>query len=234
MISVVCPFYNEKENLPILYRRLQKVLSEVPDETELIFVNDGSTDDGEQALKALTASDKRVRLLEMKKRYGMTTALYAGLQKAQGEWILTLDADLQNPPEEIPKLLAFYREFDMVTGIREKREDDWLRKISSKIANGIRRMVLGDHISDIGCSLRIFRKELLKCFYPFQGMHRFFPAVVEKDGFRIKQVLVKHGPRQHGLSKFGVSNRAWKGIKDLFAVKWIRSHKIEYQIKDNS
>ena len=229
MISVICPFYNEKENLNELHSRLLKVVFSLQDSWEIIFVNDGSSDGGEEYLKSLFTGHKAVRVIDLDKNYGLTTALHAGFQDSKGEILATLDADLQNPPEEIPRLLTLLEDQDMVTGIRAHRQDAWVTRLSSRIANPIRRIVLGDSIQDIGCSLRVFRRPALGAFYPFRGMHRFFPALAEAHGFKIQQVPVEHHPRRHGRSKYGLANRILGPLWDLCAVRWLLNRRIQYK-----
>ncbi len=231
MISIVCPFYNEKENLKELCERILKIANQFQEPWELILVNDGSTDGGAEMLQPFLSSN--VRILSLDNRYGLTTALYAGLQASKGDILATLDADLQNPPEEIPKLLGLLKDVDMVTGVRKKREDGPIKRISSKIANHIRRSVLGDTMLDVGCSLRVFKREVLRAFYPYHGMHRFFAPTAEAEGFKVKQVPVEHHLRLHGKSKYGLMNRLLGPLYDLFSVRWMLKRKIRYQIRSS-
>lgn len=229
MISIVCPFYNEKENVVEMHDRLLKMASGLKDTWEIVFVNDGSKDGGAELLES-TIKNSSIRLIHLNGNFGLTTALYAGLMSARGEVMATLDADLQNPPEEIPRLLDLMPGYDMVTGIRRKRMDDWLRRISSKIANGIRRSVMKEDIQDIGCSLRVFRRSVLESFLPYKGMHRFFPGIAQIKGFKITQVLVDHEPRLRGTAKYGLGNRIFSALWDLIAIRWMLNKKIEYKI----
>ena len=215
MVSIVCPFYNEKENLRSLYLELKKAMGRLSEPWEILFVDDGSNDGGGEELKPLLHPEEPIRLIELDRHGGQSAALYAGFQAARGEVVATLDADLQNPPEEIPRLVDLIRDCDIVAGIRQKRQDGWLKKASSRAANRIRQRVLGDHIQDIGCTLRVCRREALKVFYPIRGMHRFYLAVAEAEGFRIKQVPVEHRPRTRGRSKYGFFDRFLAGIRDL-------------------
>lgn len=231
MISVICPFYNERGNLGDLFLRLKHVLDGVGEAWEMIFVDDGSTDGGPEFLRSLAARDSRVQVLELDQNHGLSTALYAGFQQANGNIFVTLDADLQNPPEEIPKLLDALKGYDVVTGIRTKRHDSFLRKVSSEIANAVRRTVTGDHLLDVGCSLRAFRREVAKVFYPYDGMHRFFMTAAEAQGFKIRQMPVDHASRRAGKSKYGIRNRLFKALGDLYAFKWIIRRKIQYKIR---
>lgn len=236
MISIVCPFYNEKDNLKLLLERLLATARTFSEDWEIVLVDDASTDGGHDVIEPFRASEKRLQLLRLSYNTGLTTALYAGLQAARGDIIATLDSDLQNPPEEIPKLIWILRsgETDMVTGIREKRGDTWFKKLISKIANHIRRQVLRDSIQDTGCSLRVFRREVLKAFYPYKGMHRFFAPVAEALGYKIKQVPVRHERRYLGKSKYGLWNRLLGPLWDLMAIRWLLTHNIRYEIRSPS
>ena len=231
MISIVCPFYDEEENLPELLSRLLKMTEKIQQSWEIILVDDGSRDNGPEELKKLIAGNTAIRLIQFEQNRGMTSALYAGLQAAKGEIIATLDADLQNPPEEIPRLLYMMEDYDMITGYRAERNDSQVKKITSKIANNIRRLVIGDRIKDVGCSLRIFKKNVLENFYPYKGMHRFFPAIADRTGFKIKQVPVEHAFRKGGKAKYHLFNRLLGPLWDLIAVSWLLKNKIHYKIK---
>ena len=229
VISIICPFYNEKENLGELAHRLQKVVRDFKEPWEIIFVDDGSSDGGGDYLQTLIPSDELIRLLRLDGNHGLSTAIFAGLQAAKGDILATLDSDLQNPPEEIPKLLSLMKDADIVTGVRKYRQDSWVKKVSSKIANRIRRSVTRDHLEDVGCSLRVFRREVVPAFYPFDGMHRFFLSVAEAEGFKIKQVPVQHEARRRGKSKYGLRNRILGPLWDLFAVHWMLRKKIRFR-----
>jgi glycosyltransferase involved in cell wall biosynthesis len=232
MISVICPFYNEKDSLPELVERLRKAAKDIEEPCEIIFVDDGSQDGGSEYLKSMIASNGSIRLIELESNYGKSTALQAGFKHAKGDIFVTLDADLQNPPEEIPRLLSFLKECDIVVGIRKPRHDAWLKKFCSKVANRTRRLVIGDHIEDIGCGLRIFRSETLRAFYPFRGMHRFFPAIAELEGFRIKQIPVQHDRRRWGHSKYRFRSLLLAPLLDLLAIRWIHPRKILLRTKE--
>lgn len=231
MLSIVCPFYDERENLPELHSRLLKAAEKIQQPWEIVFVDDGSKDGGPEELKKLIQGNASLRLLRLEQNRGLTSALYAGLHAAKGDLLATLDADLQNPPEEIPRLLSIMEDYDMVTGYRARRNDTFVKKTSSKIANNIRRAVLGDKINDVGCSLRIFKKSMLENFYPYKGMHRFFPAIAERSGYKIKQVPVEHAFRKAGKAKYHLFNRLLGPLWDLIAVSWLLKNKINYRIK---
>lgn len=231
MLSIVCPFYNEKENLNALVRRIVSSAQQIQTPWELVLVDDGSTDGGSSIAQTL-AEGPRIRLISLTKNHGLTTALYAGLKTAQGDVLATLDADLQNPPEEIPRLFQMLGDYDMVTGFRVKRRDSLIKKISSLIANNIRRAVIRDSIKDVGCSLRVFRRPLFeKSFFPYKGLHRFFPCIAQHLGFKILQVPVEHASRKFGKAKYGLANRLFGPLWDLIAIRWLMTHNIEYQVK---
>jgi len=164
-----------------------------------------------------------VRTLRLARPEGQSAALAAGFQAARGEVLVTLDADGQNDPADIPRLLAALRSADVVSGVREHRADPALRLVASRIANGVRRGVLRDGVSDVGCSLKAYRAEFVRGLPLFRGAHRFLPALCRARGARVTEVPVAHRPRRHGVSKYGVRNRLWVGLCDLFGVLWLRS-----------
>ncbi len=233
MISIICPFYNEKPNLKVLFERLQASLQNLHESWEMIFVDDGSVDDGGEYLENLIAAQPAMRLVQLKKNSGLTAAFWAGFEESRGEVLVTLDSDLQNPPEEIPRLVDLIQKSgaDIVTGVRQVRCDGWLKKLSSKIAHQIRRSVTKDTMKDVGCSLRIFKRETLSAFLPYKGMHRFFLVIAEAEGFKIEQVPVAHAPRAGGRSKYGFWNRLGGPLTDLFVVKWLLFRKVRYQTR---
>jgi hypothetical protein len=144
--------------------------------------------------------------------------------------VVTLDADLQNDPRDIPQVLEMLKEYDVVCGVRQGRQDTWLRRLSSRFANGLRRRVLHDDVVDVGCSLRAYRQPCLASIKLYTGMHRFLPVLLQMEGFHIGQVPVRHHPRQHGRSKYNVRNRAWRALLDLLAVRWMQSRHLRYEI----
>ncbi len=233
MISIVCPFYDEKPNLKALFERLQVAAQKLQESWEIVFVDDGSEDGGGEYLETLIAVQSGMRLVQLKKNSGLTAAFWAGFEEARGEILVTLDSDLQNPPEEIPRLVDLLQKSgaDIVTGVRQNRQDGWLKKISSKIANQIRRLVTKDTMKDVGCSLRIFKRHTLSAFLPYKGMHRFFLVIAEAEGFKIEQIPVRHEMRRGGRSKYGLWNRLGGPLMDLFVVKWLLFRKVRYQTR---
>jgi glycosyltransferase involved in cell wall biosynthesis len=231
-ISVVVPAYNEAENLPEFLAELRAALDALGRSAEILLVDDGS-DDGTAALLARErARDPRLKPLRLEARSGQSAALAAGLSRARGAVIVTLDADLQNDPADLPRVLAALENADVVSGIRANRHDDWVRKLSSRIANATRRAAIGDGITDIGCSFKAYRREALEGLPMFVGVHRFLPALCVFRGARLAEVPLTHRPRRHGVSKYGVHNRLWRGINDLIGVSWLKSRLIRVRVRE--
>jgi glycosyltransferase involved in cell wall biosynthesis len=231
-ISAVVPVYNEEENLPILVPKLAEVLKSLEFPYEMIFVDDGSSDGSRRILKEMASQYSSLRIIGFKGNRGLSTALYAGMKEARGKKIATLDSDLQNDPADIPKLMVYLDHYDMATGWRQKREDPWLKKISSKIANSIRNRLSGEAIQDSACTLRVFKRECLKDIKVFNGMHRFLSTLVRMDGYRVVEVPVSHHPRRFGKSKYNIRNRMWRSFIDLLAVRWMKHRCIHYEIEE--
>jgi dolichol-phosphate mannosyltransferase len=231
-ISVVIPVYNEEENLPILVPQLAEVLGRLGKSYEMVFVDDGSTDGSRQLLRALISRYPQLRLFGLRKNCGETAAGAAGIKEARGDVIITMDADLQNDPKDIPGMLEYLKEYDMVTGWRQKREDSWVKRITSKIANGIRNGLSGETVRDSGCTFRAYKRKCLQNIKLFKGMHRFMPTLVKMEGFRVVEVPITHHPRQFGASKYTTWNRMWRAFVDLLAVKWMKSRRIHYEIEE--
>ncbi len=231
-ISVVVPVYNEEENLPLLIPKLEEVLKALGRPYEMIFVDDGSSDGSRRILKEMVPRYPFLRILRFRENRGLSTALLAGMREARGEKIVTLDSDLQNDPADIPKLLEYLDRYDMATGWRQKREDSWLKRISSKIANAVRNRLSGENIQDSACTLRAFRRECIKEIPSFNGMHRFLSTLVKMGGYRIVEVPVFHHPRKFGKSKYHIRNRMVRAFIDLLAVRWMKQRTIHYDIEE--
>ena len=233
-ISVIIPLYNEEPNLVPLYQSTRKALEKLNRSWEMIFVDDGSTDGGPDILKGLSAKDPSVRVFTFEKNAGQTAAFDAGFKKARGRLLVTMDADLQNDPDDMPGLLRIMDEggCELVCGWRHKRNDPWVKKISSRIANAVRNRLSYENIHDTGCSLKVFQREAILQVTLFKGMHRFFPTLMKIHGFRVKEAKVNHLPRKFGKSKYNISNRAWSSFIDLLAVRWMRNRILQYKIKD--
>ena len=224
-LSLVVPMHNEEENTRPLCAEVREALAVFSDSWELVLVDDGSTDGTRASIEAEIAADARIRIVSLAARRGQSAALCAGFSAARGDVVGTLDGDLQNDPRDIPGMVAYLAAngADMVTGWRRTRRDSIVRRLSSRIANGTRNWLTGDRIQDVGCSTRVFRRVCLAslpCF--FDGMHRFFPTLFRYAGFTVTEIAVNHRPRVRGTAKYGVWNRLWRGIRDLFGVRWLR------------
>jgi glycosyltransferase involved in cell wall biosynthesis len=233
-VSIVLPVYNEAENLPGLWAELERVLTQLPGTIEVLIVDDGSADGSAEIARGLTAADPRVRLVRLGANAGLTAALLAGFAAARGESVVTMDSDLQYDPADIPRLLALLDGYDAALGWRGRRQDPWLKRLSSRIANRVRTAVLGDGFRDSACTLRAMRRQCLAAIAPYHGMHRFVPTLLGQAGFRVIEVEVRHRPRRHGTSKYGVRNRALRGFVDLLAVRWIGSRRMAYTIVEDT
>ena len=231
-ISAVVPVYNEVENIPTLIPKLAEVLDRLGHPYEMIFVDDGSSDGSRDLLKEMASQFPLLRILGLKTNRGLSTALLAGMKEARGRFIVTLDSDLQNDPADIPKLLGKLDQFDMATGWRQKRNDPWLKRVSSRIANAVRNWFSGENIHDSACTLRAFKKECVQDLPIFDGMHRFLPTLVKMEGYRIIEVPVTHHSRRFGQSKYNIRNRMIRSFIDLLAVRWMQGRRIRYEIEE--
>lgn len=225
-LSVVIPVCNEAENVAALAQEIHAALhGKFP--FEIVFVDDGSTDTTAQAVLAARASISEIRLLRHSRRSGQSTAVRTGVRAARAEWIATLDGDGQNDPADIPKLLAALQAHDepqrlrLIMGNRTTRRDTWLRRVSSRVANGVRGRMLRDGTPDTGCGIKLFHRDTFLELPYFNHMHRFLPALFQRAGAQVISVPVAHRPRLRGASKYGLHNRLWVGIVDLFGVMWL-------------
>ncbi|RMG83328.1 MAG: glycosyltransferase [Bacteroidetes bacterium] len=221
-LSVVIAVYNEALNVAPLVRQISEALSDL--DYEIIFVDDGSSDQTIQNLKKIKHNN--LKIIELRKNYGQSLALMAGIDMARGEYIATLDGDLQNDPSDIPMMLKIAEEgdWDLVAGIRQKRQDDMLfRKIPSKIANWIIRQTSGVKMKDYGCALKVFKSDIAKDLGLYGELHRFIPVLAILEGAKITQVPVKHHPRQFGQSKYGLG-RTFKVISDLMLMIFLKKY----------
>ena len=223
---MVVPLFNEEENVPILQAELASALEGW--DYEIIFVDDGSTD----ATISRIVAGPRVRVLPFAKNAGQSAAMYEGLHAANGATAVLIDGDLQNDPADIPKLL---REIeagaDLVCGYRAQRKDTVVKRITSRVANFVRSRFTKDGVRDTGCSLKAMRRECISALIPFKGMHRFIPALVKGAGYRLVEVPVNHRPRQFGMSKYGLGNRAVRATVDMFGVRWLLSRQLRYKTR---
>ena len=234
-LSVVIPVYDEEENLPLLWPELRPVLDGLGLAFEVVFVDDGSQDRSAEIIRAFREADSRVRLVRLKANAGETAATDAGFKAAQGRWVITMDADLQNDPHDIPMLVRRLDEWDAVTGWRVNRAagDSSIRRISSRVANRVRNALSEETIQDSGCTFRAFRRECLRGLVLYRGFHRFVPTLLRMRGYRVIEVPVNHRPRRFGRSKYGVMNRAFVAFADLLAIRWMKSRFLQYEIAED-
>ena len=221
-ISVVVPVFDEEENLRPLYEQITQTLGD-EHSYEIVFVDDGSRDGSFDVLAELQKSDAKVRVIRFRKNFGQTAALSAGFEHAHGEIIVALDADLQNDPADIPKMVAKLDEgFDVVSGWRKKRHDSVTRRLPSRMANGLISKITGVNLHDYGCTLKAYRKEVLAETKLYGEMHRFIPALASWNGARVTEMVVNHRPRTAGVAKYGLA-RTWKVVLDLITVSFLGS-----------
>jgi glycosyltransferase involved in cell wall biosynthesis len=222
-LSIVIPLYNEEENVGTLHQKLREALDPLEQEYEILFVDDGSTDRTLEFLEEIQSADKRVMILSLRRNFGQTAAFAAGFDFAQGDVIITLDGDLQNDPSDIPRLLELIKDNDLVSGWRKKRKDPFFtRRIPSIIANWLISNVTGVKLHDYGCSLKAYRRDVIKNLRLYGEMHRFIPAVASWYGVRVAEVETTHHPRLRGKSKYGIS-RTIKVVLELITVKLLQS-----------
>jgi len=221
LLSIVVPLYNEEDNVSLLTQKIHESL--VGYTYEIIYIDDFSTDKTRKKVNEM--NDDKVHLIELKKNYGQSLALAAGIDHAQGEYIITMDGDLQNDPSDIPQMLeyAVSDEYDVVTGIRQKRKDSLVKKIPSKIANFLVRRVTNLDIKDNGCALKVFTQDIAKELNLYGEMHRFITLLAHLEGAQIKQVPVKHHARHSGVSKYGLE-RVFKVVADMMLLLFIRKY----------
>jgi glycosyltransferase involved in cell wall biosynthesis len=222
--SVVVPARNEQDSIKPLYEAVKAVLTPLPGDWEMIVVDDGSSDKTLERLQEVRAQDNRVKIVRFRRGFGQTAAWSAGFDHAQGEYVIVLDADLQNDPADIPAMLDMMKEkdLDVVSGWRRDRKDKGSLKLGSKIGNAIHRWVTGEKIHDHGCSLKVYKKEALKDLELYGEMHRYITALLSWKGFRVGEMVVNHRPRQFGNSNYNVRKKL-KGFLDLLIVKfWIQ------------
>jgi dolichol-phosphate mannosyltransferase len=228
-ISIIIPIYNEAESLPQLQKELFSVLHDY--DHEILFVDDGSTDNSVAQIQKAPG----IRLLQFVKNSGQSAAIYAGLVMARGRILVLLDGDLQNDPNDIPRLLEeIEKGADLVCGYRIKRRENWFKRVQSSIANAVRSRFTKDGVRDTGCTLKAMRRECREALIPFFGMHRFLPALIKGMGYHLVEVPVNHRPRRHGTSKYTFGNRALRATIDMLGVRWLLSRQMKIRLKDFS
>jgi len=225
-LSVIVPVYNEKENLPLLVDAVKQSLNSQPHPWELILVDDGSKDGSPQVIETLAVEDPaHILLIALRRNFGQTAAIAAGIDHADGDIIIPMDADMQNDPADIPMMIEKINEgYDLVSGWRKQREDNFItRTLPSRMANGLISWVTGVHLHDYGCTLKAYRREVITGFRLYGEMHRFIPVYASSVGAKIIEVPVQHHPRKHGKGKYGLE-RTFKVLLDLFTVKFLTSY----------
>ena len=225
-VSIVVPVYNEAENVLPLAREVVAAMAKVPRQFELVFVDDASTDNTWARIMEAHQLDPRIRGLKHSRNSGQSAALWTGLQNSSGTILATLDGDLQNDPADLPRLLGELERVDFVSGMRLARQDNFVRRASSRIARWARKRILKVDFRDTGCAMRAFKRGALEGLFPFNGLHRFLPVLVHGNGSRTLEVPVNHRPRVAGVSKYGVWNRLGRGIYDLFALAWYQKRRL--------
>ena len=229
-ISIVAPVYDEVDNVAPLVEELLSVMRPLGRPFEIVLVDDGSRDGSAEAIATSAARHREVRGLHFRANRGQTAAFDAGFRSARGEIIVTIDADLQNDPRDIPKLLEALAGNDAAIGYRARRNDNAVRRLSSRIANAVRNRLSDDDVIDTGCSLKAFRAERLRAIKLFTGMHRFLPTLVKIEGGSVVQIPVNHRQRVKGESKYGVWNRVFRSFVDLMAVRWMKKRHLGYEV----
>lgn len=235
-LSIVVPVRNERECLRPLCDETAAALATAPFTWELILVDDGSTDGSQSVIRQLAAERIWVRALILDRNHGQTAALDAGWRRADGRYLASMDADLQNDPAD---LITLWRRLqgngdapDMVAGVRTRRRDSLWKKIQSRIGNAVRNWITQDHITDTGCSLKMMKRQCLDRVTLFRGMHRFLPTLVRMQGYTVVELPVGHRPRRFGETKYGVLDRAWRGLIDCIAIRWMKSRLPAYRVEE--
>ena len=237
-LSLVIPCYNEQENIPTLLSRVEASLSQIGRPFEVIIIDDGCTDQSPKLLSDAIRQHPWLRVLKLNKNSGQSAAFEAGFEAARGQVIATIDADLQNDPEEIPRLLPMLDGqgggYDMITGWRKDRADTWFRRRQTHIANRIRNWLSQETIEDSASSLKLYKAHTIKGLKLFNGAHRFFPTLVKMRGYTVLETPVKHSPRHAGTAKYGLRNRALRAFIDLLGIRWMKSRAIRYSASELS
>lgn len=233
--TILVPLYNERENLPRLEERLSAYLKKASLQPAcVLFIDDGSTDGGSALLAEICRRNEGFFFLKFARNCGLSAALKAGFDACASPWLGYIDADLQTDPDDFDLLLPHAADYELVTGIRTARRDGFVKRISSKIANGWRRMMTGDGVADTGCPLKVLQTSCARKLPMFTGMHRFLPALVQMAGGRVLQIPVRHYPRQAGQAKYHLFNRLWGPFNDCFAFRWMKKRYLDYQVEDGN
>ncbi len=230
--TIVIPVYNEEDNLERVEKEMLDYIKVADKKTSVLFVNDGSKDNSEMLMKAICERNDAFHYISFTKNCGLSAAIKAGFDHTEAPLVGYIDADLQTTPHDFNKLLEHIGEYDLVTGVRADRKDSFVKNMSSKIANGIRRAFTRDGMDDTGCPLKVIKTDYAKKIPMFKGLHRFLPAMILLQNGKIIQVPVRHFPRMAGEAKFGLWNRLLGPLLDCFAYVWMKKKYINYQVKD--
>lgn len=233
-LTVIVPVYNEEGNILRLEKELGEFLQTAKISSCVLFVNDGSKDDSGRLIREVCARNSAFFFIDLAKNGGLSAAMKAGIDTACSKWVGYIDADLQTTPQDFNKLLEYINEYEMVMGIRAGRKDSFVKNMSSRIANGFRRMMTHDGVEDTGCPLKVLCTDYAKRIPFFTGMHRFLPALIQLQHGRVKQIPVRHFPRVAGKSKYNLANRLVGPFKDCFAYRWMKKRYINYEIAENN
>nr|WP_320058122.1 glycosyltransferase family 2 protein [uncultured Bacteroides sp.] len=233
-LCIVVPVYNEEDNMPRLEAELSAFLKNASISACVLFVDDCSSDKGLSLIKDICSRNVGFTYISFSKNQGLSAALKAGIDVVQSAYVGYIDADLQTSPEDFELLIPYLKEYEMVMGIRMGRKDSFVKNLSSKIANGFRRMMTGDGITDTGCPLKIIRSDYAKRIPLFNGMHRFLPALIQLQNGRVKEIPVRHFERIAGKSKYHLWNRLVGPFKDCFAFRWMKKRYINYTIESSN
>ena len=236
LVSLIIPVKDESETILSLAEEISSALAPHGWGWECVWIDDGSQDATLPQLRSLHTRDPRHAYVSFERNHGQTAAMLAGWRTARGQILATMDGDGQNNPADLPAMIEriLANQADMVNGVRVLRHDDWKRKLSSRIGNGFRNWLTCDQVTDVGCSIRAFRRECVARFPPFEGLHRFLPTVVRMQDWKIIEVPVRPRPRLNGTTKYGIHNRLWKGLLDAFAVRWMQWRQIRYIITERA
>jgi dolichol-phosphate mannosyltransferase len=235
VLSFVIPCHNEEGNLRALVAAIGAAAEPLALSYEIVLTDDCSTDGSWALLKEMAAADRRLRAQRFAYNCGQSAAMFAGLKAARGRYLVTLDADLQNDPQDLPKFMDALQRYDCVCGTRVEARgqgDSLVRVLSSRIANWVRNRLSGETISDAGCCFRAFKRECVADLKFFKGMHRFLPTLIKIEGYTVGEVAIRHNPRTAGSTHYGVWNRLFASFQDLLAVRWMKKRMYRYQIAE--
>lgn len=232
--TIIVPLYNEEDNIAVLVEKLSVYIRQASVTTCVLFVNDGSTDNSLPYIKEICRNRQDFYFISFQKNSGLSAALKAGIDFAASQYVGYIDADLQTAPEDFDRLLPYVKDYELVMGVRAERKDSFFKKIQSKIANGFRRAMTHDGITDTGCPLKVMHTDYARRIPFFTGMHRFLPALIQLQNGRVKEVPVRHFPRVAGVSKYHLWNRLFSPFVDCFAYRWMKKRYINYNISESN